>query len=310
MPRSPNKLLAALPANEFRRIAPRLHTLRLSNGSVLPHCGVSRVYFPGTGVCSITNRMSDTTTIEVATVGSEGIVGLRALGGQFDRGTYLHVTHGTVQYMSMPAFEGLCVDSELGEAVQRFCATFLSSVMQLASCNQAHSLESRCARWLISLHQRVDRGRFEVTQPFLAMALGASPAQLAPVMTALAAAQIVKYDAATVTVLDAIALRRRACRCHVKLEKQTRVARPARRRRTNTRAPANVVPIRLSHLPACTICGVNRNLPHKTHADCLRAVDADLKSHLVRARQLSKLRAEIATESMKKFEQFVTHRHS
>jgi hypothetical protein len=43
---------------------------------------------------------------------------------------------------------------------------------------------------------------------------------------------------------------------------------------------------------------------HKTPADCLRAVDAELKSLIVRARQLSVRRAVIAMQSMLKFEQF------
>ena len=84
------KLLASLSSREYRRIAPRLHPITLSNGSLLPQCGRSRVYFPGSGVCSILSRMNDGTTITLTCRAAEGI----AAGKTFVK--YKDVTVGTV----------------------------------------------------------------------------------------------------------------------------------------------------------------------------------------------------------------------
>src|SRR5262245_42844910 len=108
MSRLANRLLASLSAKEYRRIAPRLQTLRLNSGGALPQCGRGRVYFPTSGVSSIQSRMADGTTIEVASVGREGVVGIPALGSQLSAATYLHVSHGSIQYMALPVFEALC----------------------------------------------------------------------------------------------------------------------------------------------------------------------------------------------------------
>ena len=82
MSQSANKLLAALPRRDYQRLKPLLRTLHLSAETGLPHCGQTRVYFPGTGLCSIINKMADGGGIEVACIGNEGVVGLNALAGE------------------------------------------------------------------------------------------------------------------------------------------------------------------------------------------------------------------------------------
>ena len=81
MSQSDNKLLAALPRRDFQRLRPVLRTLYLSAEAGLPHCGRTRVYFPGTGLCSVINAMADGGGIEVACIGNEGVVGTYALSG-------------------------------------------------------------------------------------------------------------------------------------------------------------------------------------------------------------------------------------
>ncbi len=248
--------------------------------------------------------MTDGTTIEVASVGSEGVVGLPALGSQFTSGSYLHVSHGTLQYMALNVFERFCAQTELGHAVGQFCGAFTQSVMQLVACNRLHRLEARCARWILLTHERLRRANFELTQSFLAMAIGAKSDELASIMVRLAERQIVKHDATSVTLLDPIALRRQACSCYPVLRKNAQAPIESRRRAHDVGDRANVVTMR--PLTVCTLCGLTRDYPHKTHAECLRALDADLRSVIQRAKQLTHLRGQIAFESMKKFEQFAT----
>ena len=142
------------------------------------------------------SRMSDASTIEVASVGSEGIVGVPILGGQLSAGPYLQVSHGTVQYMALNVFESFCHGSELGRAVDRFCGTFMKSVMQLIACNRLHPMEARCARWILWTHERLGRAQFELTQPFLGMAIAAHPEELSGFMVRLAGERILRYDSA------------------------------------------------------------------------------------------------------------------
>jgi len=81
--RSTNRLLAALPSDEYQRILPHLVTRQLRLRQVLHKHGerLTEVFFPGRGICSITNSMEDGGTVEVATVGNEGFVGIGAALG-------------------------------------------------------------------------------------------------------------------------------------------------------------------------------------------------------------------------------------
>jgi hypothetical protein len=49
---------------------------------------------------------------------------------------------------------------------------FFDQVAQSAACNQFHSLEQWCCRWLLMTHDRVHSDQFLLPQEFLAMMLG------------------------------------------------------------------------------------------------------------------------------------------
>ena len=76
-----NLLLAALPADEYQRIAQFLETIPLKLKSLLHPAGhsVEHVYFPGGGFCSVVTVLKDGGMVEVATIGREGVVGITAV---------------------------------------------------------------------------------------------------------------------------------------------------------------------------------------------------------------------------------------
>ena len=72
-----NKLLAALPRNDFQFLLPHLASVQFAQGDVLYEAGaeVDQVYFPLSGMVSLVVVMRDGKAIETATVGREGVVG-------------------------------------------------------------------------------------------------------------------------------------------------------------------------------------------------------------------------------------------
>src|SRR5690349_10054024 len=75
---SENLLLAALPKEVSQRLKPHLEPLSWSVRQVVYEPGkpIRKVYFPINGVISLVDIMDDGVTVEVATVGREGVVGL------------------------------------------------------------------------------------------------------------------------------------------------------------------------------------------------------------------------------------------
>jgi len=295
MSQSANKLLAALPSRDYQRLRPMLRTVHLTAEASLPHCGQTRVYFPGTGLCSIINKMADGSGIEVACIGSEGVVGLNALSGDtLERNGFVQVADGTVEYIPAVLFEReLARTGRFREMVDRFCHSFLETVIQAVACNRLHTTDQRCCRWLLSVHDRLGRGRFELKVRFLARAMGVRNSEVATILASLEDQGLVKHDGLSITILDTIALRRLACDCYDAMKRAYATA-------VTVDEPDKVEPASTARVlrirpgaGACTLCGSTTSIPHANSHACILALDEEISGLTRRTHTLRKYRAQL-----------------
>ena len=75
-----NRLLSALSRTNRETLISNMQRVSLSVGDILYHPGdaITFVYFPVTCVISMMTEMKNGTTIEIVTVGNEGILGIAA----------------------------------------------------------------------------------------------------------------------------------------------------------------------------------------------------------------------------------------
>lgn len=212
-----NWLLRGLPAEDQQRVALRLEHLTLSVRTVLsePDSPVRYIYFPDNAVLSVISHLRGR-TVEVGTVGVEGMVGLAAL---FDAGAeplqVICQIAGTTWRMEADVLRELIdARSPLVPILHRYAHAFLVQVAQTAACNGAHSLEQRCARWLLMTHDRVGAREFELTHQFLAFMLGVRRAGVTVAMRALQRVGIVRYTRGHITILDRSGLEAESCECY------------------------------------------------------------------------------------------------
>ena len=103
-----NRLLAALPAVDYERILKHLRLKTVVTGDPLLEHGtrITDVYFPNSGVFSITNQMRDGALVEVATVGREGMLGIGVfLGDRSGSGrTFQQVPNGPLPSLAAGRF--------------------------------------------------------------------------------------------------------------------------------------------------------------------------------------------------------------
>ena len=118
--------------------------------------------------------MEDGGTVEVAVFGREGVLGLlSALVTREAFGRYIVQMSGTA---SRIAFERLnevrnaCPN--LRQLIMHYGEALLAQTFQTVSCNAVHPVEARCCRWILSMHDRVDRDTLPLTHEFLAEMLG------------------------------------------------------------------------------------------------------------------------------------------
>src|SRR6185295_11437866 len=99
-----NRLLAALPKDEYQRLLPKLEPFTLVFGEVIYASGdlIRSVYFPTSGIISLLAAVEDRATLEVGIVGREGMVGLPAFMGVKTSGNRA-VVQGAGESMRMKA---------------------------------------------------------------------------------------------------------------------------------------------------------------------------------------------------------------
>jgi CRP-like cAMP-binding protein len=217
--RSLNKLLAALPATDYQRILPSLTTVPWTFKRVLHKNGstIDTVYFPAGGVASITNVMTDGRMVEVATIGNEGMVGTTVfLGGTVSPGeTFIQVPDSTGQAMSVDAFRReLNRRGAFYDVVSRYAQALQVLLMQSTACNSLHTVEERCARWLLMTHDRVDGDDFRLTHEFLGYMLGTRRPTVSLVLGTLARAGVIHNGTKKITVVDRERLEEVSCECY------------------------------------------------------------------------------------------------
>lgn len=220
--RPKNRLLAALPDEDFRRIRSHLVTIPLTPKQMLLKRGepIRHVFFPNDGVCSVTSMMKDGTAAEVATVGNEGMLGMTAFwGGDVMPGeSMLQVPHtgGTsAERMTVEVFRReLARHGALYTAIGRYAQGAVALMMQSTGCMALHQVQQRCCRWLLMTHDRVKTDQFVLSHEFLAMMLGSTRPTVTTVARNLQRAGLIRYTHARITIVDRPGLEAASCECY------------------------------------------------------------------------------------------------
>jgi CRP-like cAMP-binding protein len=213
-----NRLLAALPIDDYQRLLPYLEKIALKLRQVLYDAGdvINYVYFPNKALISLVSRMKNGASAEVGMVGSEGMVSTSVfMGGKTI--PYQAIVQGSDGAMKLHVAT-LIEEFNRGGALQtlllRYTQALHIQVSQTAACNRLHSLDERLARWLLMTHDRVQSDRMELTQEFLSTMLGVERSGVTLAAITLQNEGLIKYSRGKITVLDRIGLERASCECY------------------------------------------------------------------------------------------------
>ncbi len=229
MPPSPppplerNLLLGSLPIDERGRLAPFAELVTLVRGEILfePGDDVSSVIFPLDGtIVTLIVPLEEGRTIDTATVGREG-----ALGGVVSQGFLPAFNRAVVQMGGAAIRIGAAqiqsakrASAPIRNALVRYADCLLAQVVQSVACNAAHPIEQRCARWLLTLHDRLGEDTLPVTQDLLADMLGVRRTYLSGILNRLQAGGLIDINRARITIRNRQALEGAACECHRRVQ--------------------------------------------------------------------------------------------
>jgi CRP-like cAMP-binding protein len=214
---SRNRLLAMLPPAELESLTGHLSHLALDHGTtvIAPWEPITQLHFPIGCVLSVVSDTDEGQSVEVATVGSEGMVGSDAF-----MGSALSPLR-TVCQIEGPALVGRTaelVDEDGASAfrtlVLRYSHTMLIQASITAGCNRLHPLEQRAARWLLTMSDRLDRPSFPLTHEFFAVLLGAHRPSVSLAAQMLQQAGLIRYHRGQVEIIDRPGLINASCQCY------------------------------------------------------------------------------------------------
>jgi CRP-like cAMP-binding protein len=217
IPPTDNLLLRALAPSDRARVDRCLEAVDLPNGKVLYEPGerLEYAYFPVQGVISLVSDMEQG-TVEVGTVGREGMLGIPIM--------LLSESTTTRAFMQVPGHGWRCSADDLlqcmtevpafSRLLHRYMMALFEQVSQSVACNRLHTLEERCARWLLMVHDRVGDEVLPLKQSFLADMLGVHRPAVTLAAGSLQAAGLIRYSRGRVHILDRPALEQAACPCY------------------------------------------------------------------------------------------------
>lgn len=161
--------------------------------------------------------MNDGRMVEVATVGPEGMVGITIfLGGDVSPGeAFVQVPGGDGQSMPVDAFKReLARRGAFNGVISRYSQALQVLLMQSIACNSLHSVEQRCARWLLMTQDRAGSDHFQLTHEFLGFMLGVRRPTVSLVLGSLDKAGLIQTGTKKITIRNRRRLEATSCECY------------------------------------------------------------------------------------------------
>jgi hypothetical protein len=186
---SQNHLLASLSVEDYARLVPHLHAVRLGLGDVISQ-GAGDFGFGVVGTSFFLGGNPATNRAIVGIAGFALRMEARFLRDQFMRG-------GAFQHLLL-----------------RYTSSLISQISLTAACNRKHILEKRLCRWLLLLRDRVASDELIMTQEFIANMLGGRRETVTVAAGRLQDAGLIHYTRGRLRIVNRKGLEEAGCACY------------------------------------------------------------------------------------------------
>src|SRR5829696_72136 len=213
-----NRLLAALPDDEYQRLLPQLANVSFALGEVVYEFGgqLDHVYFPTTAIVSLLYTMENGSSAEMGLTGNDGVVGIALFmgGGTMPNRAVVQSAGGAIRMKAKVLQDEFARGGKFQYVLLRYTQALITQISQTAVCNRLHSVEEQLCRWLLLSHDRVKTDELVMTQELIADMLGVRREGVTVAAGHLQDIGAISYIRGRIQILDRQKLEDTACECY------------------------------------------------------------------------------------------------
>jgi CRP-like cAMP-binding protein len=213
-----NRLLAALPPDEYERLLPQLAPVSFSLGEVVYEFGgqLDYVFFPTTSIVSLLYTMENGTSAEMGLTGNDGVVGIALFmgGGTMPNRAVVQSAGSALRMKAKILQDEFAMGGKFQQLLLRYTQALITQISQTAVCNRLHSVEQQLCRWLLLSHDRVKADELIMTQELIADMLGVRREGVTVAAGRLQDAGAISYVRGHISILNREKLEETVCECY------------------------------------------------------------------------------------------------
>lgn len=213
-----NRLLSALPDEEYGQLESKLERVSLSLGEILfePPDPIRNVYFPVSSIISFLAELPNGDSVEVGLAGNEGFAGVDVVLG-IGKASKVATVQGAGDALRI-ATPALKAAFDRGGKLQQYLLQYTHALMSQISasvlCNVRHRIDGRLARWLLMYCDGIGSEEFYLTHEFMANMLGIRRASVSVIAKQLQDEGLVNYNRGQFRILNREGLEAKTCECY------------------------------------------------------------------------------------------------
>ncbi len=213
-----NRLLAALPPEEYERLVPQLQKVSFSLGQVVYEFGgqLDYVFFPTDSIVSLLYTMENGTSAEMGLTGNDGVVGIALFmgGGTMPNRAVVQSAGSAIRMKARVLQDEFALGGKFQQLLLRYTQALITQISQTAVCNRLHSVEQQLCRWLLLSHDRIPSDELIMTQELIADMLGVRREGVTVAAGRLQDSGAISYVRGRITILDREKLEETVCECY------------------------------------------------------------------------------------------------
>jgi CRP-like cAMP-binding protein len=213
-----NRLLAALPPDEYEHLLPNLQQVSFSLGEVVYEFGghLDYVFFPTTSIVSLLYTMENGSSAEMGLTGNDGVVGIALFmgGGTMPNRAVVQSAGAAIRLKAKVLQDEFALGGKFQRLLLRYTQALITQISQTAVCNRLHSVEQQLCRWLLLSHDRLKTDELIMTQELIADMLGVRREGVTVAAGHLQDIGAISYVRGRIKILNRHKLEETVCECY------------------------------------------------------------------------------------------------